>query len=189
MAKAKILPGIKFTYEDYKSLPFSETRRYELLGGDLIMVPSPSFGHQRISWELEYRLSQYVREHQLGIVLDAPLDVVFGEGSEREVAQPDILFISNERWEIIQDDEIRGAPDLIIEILSPSTADYDRHYKRTLYARHGVKEYWLVDPDSQTIEVLTLGKRGYRRAELYTRDQTLRSPLLPGFEIQLAEIF
>jgi Uma2 family endonuclease len=180
---------VKFTYDDYKSLPFSETKRYELLGGELIQVPSPSFAHQRISWELEYRLSQYVREHQLGIVLDAPLDVVFGEGDEREVAQPDILYISNERREIIHEEQIRGAPDLLIEILSPSTADYDRHYKRTLYARHGAAEYWLVDPDSQTIEVLTLGKRGYRRAELYTGDQRLRSPLLPEFAVQPAEIF
>jgi len=186
---AKVQIPIKFTYEDYKSLPFSETKRYELLGGELIMVPSPGFGHQRISWELEYQLSQYVREKQLGLVLDAPLDVVFGEGDEREVVQPDILFISHERRKIIHEDEIRGAPDLIIEILSPSTADYDRHYKRTLYARYGVKEYWLVDPDSQTVEVLTLGAKGYRRSGLYRRDQVLRSPLLAGLEIPLEEIF
>lgn len=189
MAKAKVLPRIKFTYEDYKSLPFSETKRYELLGGELIMVPSPSWRHQDISAELEFRLRAFVKEHQLGTVLYAPLDVVFGEGDEREVAQPDILYISNGRRGIIHEEEIHGAPDLIIEILSPSTADYERHYKRTLYARHRVQEYWLVDPDSQTIEVLTLRKRGYRRAELYTRDQTLRSPLLPEFKVRPAEIF
>lgn len=180
---------IKFTYEDYKSLPFSETRRYELLGGELIMVPSPSFEHQRISWELEFRLSEFVRRHQLGMVLHAPLDVVLGKGEDREVAQPDILFISNERRTIIHREEIRGAPDLIVEILSPSTADYDRRYKRTLYARHGVSEYWLVDPDAQTIEVLALTERGYERAGLYKKNETLGSPLLPGLRIPVDEIF
>ncbi len=185
----KTQTSIPFTYEDYKSLPFSETKRYELLGGELIMVPSPSWRHQDISAELEFRLRAFVRERQLGTVLYAPLDVVFGEGDEREVAQPDILFISHERSHIIQAEEIRGAPDLTIEILSPSTADYDRRYKRTLYARSGVQEYWLVDPDSQTIEALTPGKRGYRRAGLYRRGQTLKSPLLPGLEIPLDEVF
>jgi len=187
MVKAQA--AIPFTYDDYKSLPFSETKRYELLGGELLMVPSPSFGHQRISWELEYRLSQHVRERQLGLVLHAPLDVVFGEGNEREVAQPDILFISNGRRGIIHEEEIRGAPDLIVEILSPSTADYDRRYKRTLYARHGVTEYWLVDPDAHTIEVLQRGARGYRRAGLYGKGQTLKSSLLAGLEISLDEVF
>jgi len=186
---AKTQALIKFTYADYKSLPFSETKRYELLGGELIMVPSPGFGHQRISWELEYRLSRYVREKKLGLVLDAPLDVVFGEGDEREVAQPDILFISHERRGIIHEEEIRGAPDLIMEILSPSTADYDRRYKRTLYARCGVREYWLVDPVAQTVEVLTLGARGYRRAGHYQRAERVKSPLLAGLEIPLSEVF
>lgn len=180
---------IKFTYRDYKSLPFSETKRYELLGGELIMVPSPSFGHQRLSWELEYCLSRFVRERQLGMVLHAPLDVVLGEGEDREVAQPDILYVSNERSTIIHEEEIRGAPDLIIEILSPSTAEYDRHYKRTLYARHGVTEYWLVDPEEQTVEVLTLGKRGYKQVALYSKDQTLESSLLAGLRIPLEEVF
>lgn len=180
---------IKFTYDDYQSLPFSETKRYELLGGELIMVPSPSWKHQDISAELEFRLQAFVREHQLGTVLDAPLDVVFGEGDEREVAQPDILFISNERRKIIAEQEIQGAPDLIVEILSPSTADYDRRYKRTLYARYGVREYWLVDPDAQTVEVLQLEARGYRQAGLYGRDEVVHSPLLEGLKIPLAEVF
>ncbi|OGF53808.1 MAG: hypothetical protein A2Z21_01030 [Candidatus Fraserbacteria bacterium RBG_16_55_9] len=105
------------------------------------------------------------------------------------MAQPDILYISNERRTIIHEEEIRGAPDLIVEILSPSTVGYDRTYKRTLYARHGVKEYWLVDPEEETIEVLTLGKRGYRQAALYRENQTLESPLLAGLTISLGEVF
>ncbi len=180
---------IKFTYEDYKSLPFSETKRYELLGGELIVVPSPGFEHQRISWELGFRLSEFVRRHRLGMVLYAPLDVVLGKGEDREVVQPDILFISEHRRRIIHPQEIRGAPDLIVEILFPSTADYDRRYKRTLYARHGVQEYWIVDPQEKTIEVLTLGERGYERAGLYHKGETLESPLLQGLQIPLDQIF
>src|SRR3972149_4051011 len=113
MAKAQAHALIKFTYEAYKSLPESETKRYELLEGELVMVPSPGFEHQRISGELQFRLSQYVREKKLGIVLDAPLDVVLGRKGEENVLQPDLLFISTDRSAVIREQEIRGAPDLV----------------------------------------------------------------------------
>lgn len=183
MARAQTL--IKFAYQDYKSLPESETKRYELLEGELVMTPSPTWKHQAVSGKLEFLLRAFVQEHDLGKVADAPLDVVLGE----DVVQPDILFISHERSGIIHQEEVRGAPDLLIEILSPSTAQRDRTYKRTLYARHGVQEYWLVDPDAQTIEILALGSRGYRRAELFEGGQTLSSPLLKGLQLALVEIF
>lgn len=186
---ARATPEIPFTYDDYKSLPFSETEQYELLGGEIVMVPSPGFRHQRISWELEYRLSQHVRDLRLGIVADAPLDVVLGEGGDREVAQPDVLFISHERIEIIHDDEVRGAPDLVVEILSPSTADYDRGYKRTLYARAGVGEYWIVDPQTETAEVLTSGQGGFEPLGTFGRDDTLVSGVLPNLAIPLNSVF
>ncbi len=181
---------IKFTYEDYKSLPYSERERYELLEGELVpMPPSPGEPHQWISIGLASFLYRFVREHQVGRVYVAPLDVVLGEAGDERVVQPDILFISEARHGIIYADEIRGAPDLVVEVLSPTTAEKDRTYKRTLYARHGVKEYWLVDPEMETIEVLQLGTRGYRRAGLYEKRQVLRSSLLAGLEIPLAEIF
>ena len=177
---------IKFTVEDYQHLPESETKRYELLGGELILAPSPTSEHQRISWELEFRLSQLVRAQSMGVIFNAPLDVIL---SDEDVVQPDILFISRERSEIIHEDAIHGAPDLVIEILSPATAERDRTYKRTLYARSGVQEYWLVDPDSKSIEVLALGPQGYQLAGRYEQSQTLRSPLLAGLSIALGEIF
>jgi len=180
---------IKFTYEDYKSLPASETKRYELLEGELIMVPSPSFEHQDISGKLELFLRLFVREHKLGVVLDAPFDVVLGEAGEEQVVQPDILFVSKARRKIIREEEIRGAPDLVVEVLSPSTAQKDRVFKRRLYAKYGVREYWIVDPEEETVEVLTLGERGYERAGLYRKGETLESPLLPGLRIPLDEIF
>ena len=114
-----VKPRVKFTYEDYKSLPESETKRYELLGGELVEVPSPTEYHQRISMNLEFILQQFVRERDLGRVYHTPLDVVLGEGDEREVVQPDLFFISKERSRIIAEEEIRGAPDLVVEITSP----------------------------------------------------------------------
>jgi Uma2 family endonuclease len=181
---------IRFTYEDYKSLPYSERQRFELLEGELIpMAPSPGEAHQSVSGELEFQLRRFVKEHQLGQVYDAPFDVVLGEPGEEQIVQPDILFVSKSRQRIIHEDEIRGAPDLVVEILSPSTEEKDRVFKRRLYAKYGVKECWLADPDSQTIEVLALGKRGYERAGLYEKDQTLESPLLPGLYISLSEVF
>ncbi len=180
---------IKFTYEDYKSLPYVERERFELLEGELIMAPSPNTEHQEIARELFRPLGEHIRSHNLGKIYFAPLDVVLGEPGNEQVVQPDILFVSQARRTIIRDDEIRGAPDLVVEIISLSTEEKDRVFKRRLYAKYGVQEYWITDPDSQTIEVLTLGKRGYERAGLYTKSETLKSPLLPGLHIPLDEIF
>ncbi len=183
---AQLKTRIKFSYEDYKNLPESETKRYELLGGELVMVPAPNWFHQSVSWNLETLLGRFVEKAQLGLVRHAPLDVIL---SQEDVVQPDILFISQEHLDIIQEQGIHGAPDLMIEIFSPATAARDRTLKRTLYARYGVSEYWLVDPDAQTIEVLKLGPKGYQTAGRYEKDQTLSSPLLAGLEIPLGEVF
>jgi len=147
-------PKIKFTYRDYKSLPESETKRYELIEGELIMVPSPNIYHQRISGRIEFLLRDFVEKNKLGEVFYAPCDVHLGDN----VVQPDILFISKEHSYVIIKEEVKGAPDLVIEILSPATAKRDRTIKRALYARYGVSEYWLVDPEKKIIEVLTLKK-------------------------------
>jgi Uma2 family endonuclease len=183
---AMVKSKIKFTYKDYKNLPESETKRYELLEGELVMVPSPTTYHQRISWNLERILGDFVAKHDLGVIHHAPLDVVF---SQEDVAQPDIFFISKAHSQIITDANIQGAPDLIIEILSSATGDRDRTYKRTLYARHGVREYWIVDPADKSVEVMTLGEKGFGTVQLYKMGQTLVSPLLKGFSLNLKEIF
>ncbi len=177
---------IKFTYEDYKNLPESETKRYELIEGELLMVPSPTFEHQDISANLEFALAKFVREHKLGKVLNAPLDVVL---DDENVVQPDIIFIATARSHIIHKEAIRGAPDLVVEILSPATAERDRTVKKKLYARAGVTEYWLVDPERKTIEVLKLGETGFERIALYKENETLTSPLFKGLNIPLSEVF
>ena len=181
----KLNTKIKFTYKDYKSLPESETRRYELLEGELIMVPSPSFEHQRISRNLEFIMHSFVQEKNLGTIIHAPLDVHLGE----DVVQPDILFISQGRSPIITEEEIRGAPDLMVEILSPATAERDQTYKKTLYARYGVREYWVVDPEGKTVEVLTLGKAGFESSGTYGKMDTLKSTIFLGLTINLSDVF
>ena len=175
---------IKFTYEDYRSTP--EDKRYELLDGELVMTAALRRAHQRTEMKLMVRLGDYVEENDLGEVYSAPFDVVL---SDTDVVQPDLLFVSKERLHIINDDNVRGAPDLVIEILSPSTASIDRNFKRALYARHGVSEYWLVDTDARNITVMFLSEQGYEIAGIYGEGQTLTSPTLEGFTLDLSEIF
>ncbi len=109
--------------------------------------------------------------------------------SDHDVAQPDILFVSNERSSIVTDANIQGAPDLVVEILSPGTVQYDRGYKLALYGRHGVREYWLVDPDAETVEVLTPGDQGLIPTATYRRSELLASLLLEGMSLELDQVF
>jgi len=187
-AMEKPATRIKLTYEDYRNAPESERERYELFEGELVMVPSPSFKHQLILGNLVDLLRKFVSENDLGMVLFAPLDVIL---SDDTVLQPDILFITNKRAKIIAEEGIRGAPDLVIEILSEATAKRDRTYKRALYARHGVKEYWLVDPATKTVEVLELQEQGFSRVARYACKEKapLKSPLLAGLSIDLEKVF
>ena len=175
---------IKFTYQDYLLLP--EDKRYELIEGELFMVPAPAPYHQEVSKNLFLALNSYIESKKLGKVYYAPLDVVL---SDKDVVQPDILFISRQRLSIITKKNIRGAPDLIIEITSSTTRKRDGVLKRKLYAKFGVKEYWLVDIEKEEVEVLSLGEKGFERVGLYNRDETLSSPLLENLRIALSEIF
>ena len=134
----------KLTYADY--LETSDDERYELLNGELIEYPSPKEIHQSVLGNLYLILAKFIRERSLGKVYFSPFDVVL---SDTNVVQPDILFISNERADIITPDNVQGAPDLVVEILSPATAERDRTVKLDLYATYGVKEYWIVDPRRQ----------------------------------------
>lgn len=183
---AKTHPTIKYTVEDYLHISESETERYELLEGELVMVPAPSWFHQIISKRLFRALDDFVNRRDLGEVQFAPLDV---ELSEYVVSQPDLIFLSHDRLDLVQEGRVRGAPDLVVEIFSPSTQQRDRTTKRTLYARHGVQEYWLVDPDAESIEVLTLGDEGFTQTRLFEREDTLCSPLLSELEIPLDAVF
>ncbi|MCD5407003.1 MAG: Uma2 family endonuclease [Desulfotomaculum sp.] len=180
-------PQIKFTYQDYCLMP--EDKRYELMGGKFFVTPSPSVIHQRAAANLEAILRDFVRQNDLGEVLDAPLDVLL---SPYDVVQPDIIFISRKRSSIVTEANIKGAPDLLVEVLSPSTRERDRTTKKKLYANHGVRELWLVNPMSQTIEVFDLESDPAGTApRFYTRlaKEAVTSLVLDGLEVDLQEVF
>lgn len=174
----------KLTYADY--IATSDDERYELLNGELILSPSLKEIHQFILSILHLRIGTHARQHNLGKVYFSPFDVVL---SDTDVVQPDLLFISNERAEIITQDNVRGAPDLVVEILSPSTAELDRTTKLELYAQHGVREYWIVDPDTKTIKVLLRGEQRFKIGGIYGEGHTLQSPTLAGLTVQVEELF
>ena len=177
-------PKRKLTYEDYAKTPDDE--RWELIDGELMMVPSPKRAHQRNQTKLGSRMFFFAEENDLGEVYFAPFDVVL---SETDTVQPDLLFVSKGRLHIITADNIQGAPDLVVEIRSESTARQDWTVKRELYARHGVKEYWLVDPEAATVAVLLLDEGELKVMGVYGEGDTLSSTVMSGFSIALADIF
>jgi len=143
----------KMTYEDYARIP-ADGKRHEIIEGEWYMTPAPDVWHQRASRKLERILDEHVTRHKLGEVFYAPIDVVI---SQVDVVQPDIIFVSTARSAIVGDKNIQGAPDLAIEILSPSTQSIDRGEKRQLYERAGVLEYWMVDAAARTVEIHEFG--------------------------------
>ena len=174
----------KHTYEDYLKTP--EDKRYELIEGELVMTPSPIPKHQRISRKIEFILEGFIKENDLGEIFYAPCDVYL---DEKNVVQPDILFISKDRLDIIGEKNIQGAPDLAIEIISESSAYRDMVQKKKLYANFGVKEYWIVVPEEESIELYVLKNTTYQLYKKYAKDDTLQSPYLKDLNIALKEIF
>jgi len=183
-ATASKRTGRHWTYRDY--LRLEDDQRYEVIEGQLIMVPAPSSFHQWFSHNLEILLTEFVREHKLGYVFDAPIDVILDENN---VVQPDLLFIAKERREIIQERGIFGAPDLVVEIVSPSSVHHDYHSKQRLYERFGVQEYWLVDPGNRAVDVLGLSEDGYASVSFASGTGQMTSRVLVGLTIALEDIF
>lgn len=173
------------TYDDYLTLP-ADGRRYEIIEGELYMTPAPVTEHQRILGRLFRLLDEFVRKNNLGEVFVAPTDVVL---SMTDVVQPDILFISKGHSHIITKKNIISAPDLVIEIISEGTETIDRTMKKTLYEKYGVKEYWIVDPETKTIECFSLKEAKFTLVGSYTTSGSCESALLEGLNVELKEIF
>ena len=174
----------RLTYQDYANLEGDE--RYELLDGELILVASPNEDHQTVSLRLASRMLSFADDNDLGRVFHAPYDVLF---SDTEVVQPDVLFVSKERYHIRTPANIQGAPDLVVEVLSPSSARRDWGDKRELYARHGVREYWIIDPTNRIVSVLSLRDGVLEVEQTLTEANTAESSVLEGFSVNLAELF
>ena len=179
-----VKPKTKLTYQDYAKTPEGEI--WELIDGEKFMPPSPGSAHQRVDMRLGSRLHSFVDGRDLGEFFSAPFDVVL---SDLDVVQPDLLFVSKERSHIITAANVRGAPDLVVEIRSPSTASRDWTVKRDLYARYGVKEYWVVDTDERRVWVMLLGDGRLEEVGSYGVGDVLTSPTLEGLSIDLHDIF
>ncbi len=180
-------PDVKFTYEDYLLFP-DDGRRHELIDGDHFVTPAPRTKHQRVSGNLFSILHVSFQQTQVGHVFAAPTDVVL---SDMDVVQPDLLFISTARAAIITEKHIQGAPDVVVEILSETTRRTDEIIKRKLYERYRVPEYWIVDPELETVKVYRMTEQGYQRTAELSKESgdVLTTPLLPDLHIPLTVVF
>jgi Uma2 family endonuclease len=176
---------IKLTYEDYVSLP-DDGRRYEILDGELVVSPSPTTRHQIVVRNLLLALGNWVRAKGAGTVLCAPLDNILAQTT---IVQPDVMYVSKARASIMSERGMEAAPDLVIEILSGSTAARDRGIKKQLYAQYGVLRYWIVNATNNTLDVYTLRGGAYDRTAHYHGDDVVRVDVPEGFELPLAEFW
>ena len=180
--------GVKLTYDDFLLFP-DDGKRHELIDGEHYVTPSPNTKHQAILVELLWTLRSYLETHPVGRVFCAPFDIVF---SAHDVVEPDLVYLSHERAAtVLTRQNARGAPEVVVEIASKSTRKRDETIKRRLYERDGVSEYWLVDPELDSIRVYRReGDRFGRAVELTSkRADVLTTPLLPGLEVVLTGIF
>ena len=176
------------TYEDYLEFP-DDGRRYEIIEGDLHVSPAPNRGHQRVLWTLANLIGNYAERLGLGEMYFAPIDL---NPDPENVVQPDLIFISKERLGIFAEDGSRltAAPDLAVEVLSPSSRKRDLKAKKTLYERIGVAEYWVVDYEMEEVHVFTRSPTGaFSPPRVLTGDAILSTPLLPSLEIPLPKLW
>jgi Uma2 family endonuclease len=176
----------KFTYKDLQEMP-DDGKRYQLIDGEAYVTPSPGRAHQRTVLRLGALLRERAEKPGLGEVYIAPFDVIFDEFN---ALQPDLLFVRKERVSIVTDANVRGAPDLVIEVLSPSNRSFDRERKLQVYARAGVMEVWYLEPAERTAEILNAGPDGrYRLTARLAENAAIVSKVLPGLTLTLDEVF
>jgi Uma2 family endonuclease len=173
----------RWTYEEYYRL--NDDQRYEIIDGDLLMAPAPDTWHQDWLGGLYHIIDSHVRKNNLGRIFIAPVDLVL---DMHNTVQPDLIFISSANAGIIQRRGIFGVPDLLVELVSPSSVRRDRYEKKELYARFGVKEYWIGDPANKALEILTLEKGAYQLDSCAEEHGKLTSMILPGLEFDIAEL-
>jgi Uma2 family endonuclease len=181
-------PAVKLTYDDFVLFP-DDGKRHELIDGEHYVTPSPNLAHQAILGNLYLAIASWLEGQPVGRVFLAPFDVIF---SDFDVVEPDLLYVSRARVPgILTADNVRGAPDLVVEIGSTSTRRRDETIKRRLYERGGVAEYWVVDPFAAAVRVYRRQRRGFARPVELSHDagDVLRPPLLPGLELRLERIF
>lgn len=175
----------EWTYADYKRLP-DDGWRYEIIEGELHMTPASGTKHQKIVVNLAFAFSQFVRAQRCGEIYVAPTDVIL-PGLATPV-QPDLLFVTADRLDIVKDAFVEGPPDLIVEVLSPSNWLVDRRVKLEAYAQAGVSEYWIVDAEARAVELFSLAGQQYHQVGRYGPGERVASGVLTGFEVSVDEI-
>ena len=175
----------QFTVADYRAMPEGPPY-YQLVEGEIIMAPSPGSFHQEIAANVHLLLANHVRQHRLGKVFIAPLDVFL---SDTNVFQPDVFFLSPANLPLLQADGVHGAPDLVIEIVSPSTGPLEKKRKRPVYAQCGVKELWLIDPVLEQIHRYDFTVDGTKPVRIVDSEEQFETPLLPGLVVSAIEVF
>lgn len=176
---------VPFTYAYYCTLP-DDGKRYELIEGDLFVTPAPVPFHQTVSGRLMHALMSQLEDTGIAIVFHAPCDILLADTT---VVQPDLAIVRRARKSIVTHRAIEGPPDVVVEILSPSTRDRDRYVKSAAYARFDVAEYWLVDPEHGWVEVFVPEGGSYRLQARHDRASTLTSPSFPEIRIPLEPVF
>ncbi len=171
------------TYDDLVQMP-EDGNRYEIIGGELVVTPAPIPVHQRVLKPVFRLIDGFVEARGLGEVFFAPLDVQLGE---HDIVEPDLIFIARERLGIVERTRVIGVPDLLVEILSPSTRTRDEALKARLYAEAGVREYWIADPDERTLRVYAL--EGGRYVPIPPDPEGVCSRVLPGLVVDAAALF
>ncbi|MBC8043468.1 MAG: Uma2 family endonuclease [Rhizobacter sp.] len=174
------------TYAEYRALDTDDHFLYELINGELVQKSAPSPFHQLISGNLYTKLRAFVEGQNLGTVLFAPVDLFIDDNN---TPQPDLMFIAAKNRHFITNDGVFGAPDLVVEIISPSSITRDRVEKQRLYHRFGIMEYWIVDPQNKSIEVYTHTPSGYEVHAFAAEKGQVVSKVLTGFEVRLSDIF
>jgi Uma2 family endonuclease len=176
---------IVLTYEDYVLLP-NDGKRYEILEGELAVTPASSTKHQSASANLFKLLSKHIDERDLGKLFYAPVDLILDSST---ILQPDLLFIFSAHQHIITEKAIEGVPDLVVEILSPTTTRTDRVTKAQLYARHSIPAYWIVDPEVENIEIYLLERDVFRLAATLQGATPTPAPPFKGLGIAAKDVF
>jgi len=179
-------PPRQWSYQDYLNLP-DDGKRYEIIEGVLYMANAPSSTHQYLVLEIARRMANYVIDHALGQVTVAPFEVHLSETSRP--IQPDVFFVKAARWPSGEIAYFEGAPDLVVEVISPSSTRVDRYTKFRVYEQSGVQEYWLVNPRLQTVEIFTLVEGEYALWGEFRREDTVTSGVLAGLEIPCVQVF
>lgn len=180
--------GMKLTYDDFVLFP-DDGKRHELIGGEHYVSPSPVTRHQAIVQNVNFRISAYLEVHPLGYVFGVPLDVVF---TPFDVVEPDIQYLSHARaTQVLSEKHLTGAPELVVEVLSPGTRKRDETLKKKLYEREGVREYWTIDPDVEIVRIYraTAGRYAETIELRLERDEVITTPLLPDFALPLRTVF